>query len=315
MTAPMLMTDCPTEETLAAYVDDRLDAATRLEVTEHLASCGDCRELVMMASDFRQTEAPGNVVTGTFGRRGWIAVAAGLAAAAAIIVVVLPYADPRFVQGSVRSTATYWKQIFGLLPAPDDVMVADMDDVIEAASELSRRPALGRLAGDFPYREPVRTYRGGGDESSDVQKAELYTLTAKLQEEKSPDLHRLGVATFFIAENGSGFKDAVAYLEAGHKKAQGNERDAIAIDLAAALLAYGRWNGDEKLYERAFELSDDVWARKKTPAAAWNRAVALGMSQRTAEAISAWNDYLNLDGTSEWAKEARKLQAELNADP
>ena len=57
MTAPMLMTHHPTEETLAAYVDDSFEPTNRKEVTEHLASCGECREIVLMATEFQANEA------------------------------------------------------------------------------------------------------------------------------------------------------------------------------------------------------------------------------------------------------------------
>ena len=88
MTTPMLMTEHPTEELLAAFVDDRLDSATRKPVTEHLASCGECREIVLMTTAFQESER--KVVHGNFGGRRWMAAMTGLAAAAVIAFIVTP---------------------------------------------------------------------------------------------------------------------------------------------------------------------------------------------------------------------------------
>ena len=37
----------PTDETLAAYIDGRLDEETRKRVVEHMAECPECFEVVM----------------------------------------------------------------------------------------------------------------------------------------------------------------------------------------------------------------------------------------------------------------------------
>lgn len=273
MTAPMLMTDCLTEETLAAYVDDRLDAATRLKVTEHLASCGDCRELVMMTTDF---QAETKVVPGSF---GWVA-AAGLAAAAVLAIVML---RPAFVYGP------------------------DVKAVMAAYAGVERRPSAGRGAREIEHKEVVATLRGETDDSPGH--LELFTIAVDTK-----DPHIRGLALLLNATKREDYDGAIVELEAAHKNAEDDERNAISIDLANALIGRARWTGDVD-FKRALLLSDEVWKRKELPSAAWNRAIALGSLGRKAEAISAWNDYLNLDGNSEWAKEARKLQADLNADP
>lgn len=281
MTAPMLMTDCPTEETLAAYLDDRLDAATRRKVTEHISSCGECRELVLMATDFQQTETPAKVVSGKF---GWFAPAAGLAAAAVIAIFVL---RPAFVYGP------------------------DINDVMSAYAVVERRPSAGRGALEVEHKEMVATYRGKEDDG--FGHAELLGIAADAK-----DSRVRGVALLLNATKREDYDAAVTELEAAHRQAGNENRDEIAIDLANALIGRARWTGDED-FKRALLLSDAVWKRKQTPAAAWNRAVALeSLDQKTdaqkTDAISAWNDYLKLDPSSPWAEEARRRQA-LNADP
>jgi hypothetical protein len=71
-----------TDEELAAFVDGGLDAVSRQRAELHLVDCDDCRSLITSAS---RPIAPDAARP----RRGWIAVA-GLAAAAAIVLVVRP---------------------------------------------------------------------------------------------------------------------------------------------------------------------------------------------------------------------------------
>lgn len=205
MTTPMLMTDCPTEETLAAYVDDRLDPATRREVTEHISSCGECRELVMMTTDYQVSETPANVVRGKFGR---IAAAAGGLAAAAVLA------------------------IFVLRPA---FIGPQMDDVRTAAQKLDTRPTVGRLAGDFAYKKAFSPTRGPGDGEENADLLDI-AINAK-------DPHVEGMA-LLLGESGADFyRDAVAKLEEAYKNARPGDRDEIAIDLAAALLS--NWSDED----------------------------------------------------------------------
>lgn len=276
MTTPMWMTDCPTEEVLAAFVDDRLDAPTRLKVTDHLASCAECREIVLMTTDFQQTEMPATLVHGRFGLQRWIAATAALAAAAAIAVVMLG-SDP------------------------------NMNDVIAASEPLEYRPAAGRLSGDFPHLPKVRRNRSGSPNASglNLKKTKLQMLVPNV---KNP--HAAAVVTFLLATNKADFQRAIDQLSAAYQKADAEERDAIAVDLASAYIAHAAW-GDEADYENALRFSNEAWQHKKLAAAAWNRAVALEGLHRDQEAILAWNDYLALDRASEWADEATSNREKL----
>lgn len=287
MTAPILMTDCPTEETLASYLDNRLDHETRRKVTEHLASCGECREIVLMATDYQENEV--NVRRGTFGSRriAAAATAAGLAAAAALGFFVLRPA------------------LF--TPTPT------LDDVIEASRTEPHRPSIGRLSGGFPYQKEAPTYRGSNDgDSTDASVGgKLLAIAATLGEAKSPDPHVVGVTWLLIAKKVTEMDEAITHLDAAYQKERGGERDAISIDLAAALIARSRWRSENRGVERALDLSNDLLKRKQIPEAAWNRAVALQSLNRDAEAVRAWDEYLKLDPSSDWGKEAAERKAKL----
>ena len=52
----MHMTNCPSEETLAAFIDGRLDIEARQRVVEHVTTCEDCYAIVSFAWDFQAEE-------------------------------------------------------------------------------------------------------------------------------------------------------------------------------------------------------------------------------------------------------------------
>lgn len=56
MTAPGSMTFCPSEETLASFIDRRLDREARRRLIEHMSVCVDCREVVVTAAAFKAGE-------------------------------------------------------------------------------------------------------------------------------------------------------------------------------------------------------------------------------------------------------------------
>lgn len=286
MTTPMLMTQHPTEETLAAYVDDRLDS--RLEVTEHLTSCGECREIVLMATEYQASDETSNVTRGTFGGPGWMAAVAGLAAAAAIAVIVIQ---------------PIW--LFG----------PGVDDLVAASEGMSRRISDGRFAGGFAYAERPKRNRGGEEEDGyDYTKMKLYPLAEKAEKAIWSRPHVRGLLDVLIAEKGD-FRNAITLLETAHQKARGEERDAVAIDLAAALLERAYWpGGSANDTVRALALSDEVLKRQpKRPEALWNRAVALQSLHRDDEALRAFDDYLKVDPSSKWADEAREQKARIES--
>jgi hypothetical protein len=263
MTAPELMPDCPTEETLAAFVDNLLDPEQRRIVVAHLATCGACRELVMMTTEFQTSNVE------PFVRRSWWPqAAAGVAAAAAIVGFLM-----------LRPT--------------------DMDRLGNAWASLEKRPMEARLAADLPYLEATGTPRGPGDEKSpDGSNAGAYSLA-----DETKDPHFRGIALLLTGER-EFLASAIDELKKAQVEAQADERDAIDLDLAAALLR----RGTDDDVKQALSLSDDVWKRKHLPVAAWNRAVAIHMlsSDDDARAVKAWQDYLAVDSTSKWAGEARQ---------
>lgn len=291
MTTPMLMTQHPTEELLAAFVDDRLDSAAREPVTDHLASCGECREIVLMTTAFQASEPVPVPVPHRFGRRRMAAIASLAAAAVIALAVVPPMLGP------------------------------DVDDLVAIAQTVKERPSDGRTAGGFPYSEPppsiTRSARPTGNDLNGKWK--YYDIYDALEKKKSPDPHVFGLNKLLIAEKSGEFSNAVTMLETAYEKTSGDERDSVATDLAAALIARARFSG-EKDYERALDLSNEVLKRQpKSPEALWNRAIALQSitlqdGNRTAEALRAWDDYLKVENHPQWVEEATRRKARIESD-
>jgi tetratricopeptide (TPR) repeat protein len=219
MSAPEFMDQVhPTDETLAAFLDDRLDKHQRRTVIEHLADCGECRTFVNDISEIKAMDEADNVVEMPK-RGGWRVAVASLAVAAGLVVVF-------------RTEIREW------------AVGATVDDLTTIAATAEKRPTEARLSIDVPYQKPKGVNRGEQEEQIVVEGVppEVYRALVSLHAAKRPDPHALGIA-YLIATK---YEEAIPYLR---EAAKTNEE--AKIDLAAALLAHGR---DAELTE-ALELS------------------------------------------------------------
>lgn len=274
MNAAVMMQSCPGEETLAAFIDQRLDPASRLEVVKHLAECGDCRDMIVAANEYQSAEGvERKVAAGTFGPRMWVP----LAAAAALVGVL-------FGVPSIR------ERVLG---------DREMAKLVEAANALPERTTAARLSGDFEYRGHT-VFRNVDEKPVSVAALIVEGAAAEAAERaaKNPtadNLHEAGVGSILAKKA----DDAVKDLE---RAVQQNPSSAnIRNDLAAAYIARGR----DDDYDLALATAKKAFAIQETPAAAWNIALALEYQHRDAEASAAWKRYLELDPNSEWASEVK----------
>jgi tetratricopeptide (TPR) repeat protein len=203
MTAPVDMEPtCPSDETLAAFVEGRLDDARRAAVVAHLATCAECRDIVVATSEFQRSEEEGgHLVTGRFGRGAWWLAAA--AAAAAVIVFL-------FLQPFRR---------------------AGIEELVKASDTLETRTVDGRLAGGFAYKPRPRVTRSGDGEALDPAFPLLRAADKVLNSE--PTDHDRGVALLLLERR----DEAIKALESAHARA--NADAGVAVDLATALIARG----------------------------------------------------------------------------
>ncbi len=303
MTTPVAMSDCPTEETLAAFIDGRLDSPARHVIVEHLAACGDCRDVVIAASDFQATADVRDVPAAVVGRfpRSVLAAAVAFAAAAILVVLFGPLLRERL-----------WRNDGGI------------ERLVEASdAREAYRPADARLTGGFGYKPRKRALRGTATPEVDWSvSSEAGRIRDRAKKARTREnLLDLASAHFVMGE----FDEAVQIYESLLMQGPGprslGERIAtsddarLLTDLAAAYCgrAFARDRRTDLL------LSSDSAARamalRPSPEAAWNRAIALEALELRSDALAAWSRYLELDGDSAWATEARARVRELSTPP
>jgi hypothetical protein len=260
----------PSDETLAAYIDGRLDEETRARVVWHIAECAECMDVLTASNEIKA--AP--VVRGVNWQRTALI---GLPLAAALAIV------------------------FFLTPAWD--FISPPDGIKQLASVAPPKRSIDGRITSFPYREPRTTYRGTTEEDVDYK---VLAAAAKVQKraEEHPNartLHAEGVAYLVIGDK----TNAVRVLE--KVRAQTPSDPQLLSDLAAAYLAANRpadalaaanaaWTlakTPEIAWNRAFALRG--LERRAEAIAAWNDFLRISDSPQ-------WSD--------EARRELQKLQSE-----
>jgi tetratricopeptide (TPR) repeat protein len=295
MSTPESMTvHHPSDETLAAFVDKRLDAQDRRSVIEHMSDCGECRDTVLSATRFQAAISDERASR-------WSTWRVSAIAAAALIVVLL---------GSLL-----WRR---------SQSSSDMEAIVAASAPLKYRPSMARLSADFPYREPQPRYRTGSrDDSISEESLSLLAAAAQIEEDagetpSSSQLHALGVAYLLSGRT----DEAIAALERALTKETGTDLDRIGAiqhsknaallnDLAAAYYTAMDRKGDQSVQSAAVQAVQTAWKLEKTPQIAWTRAVVLETLEVREQSIAAWRDYLALDSGSEWSVDAQRRLKEI----
>ena len=270
-------TKCPADETLAAFIDGRLDGDARREVVEHIADCAICRDIVLMADEIAAVgviDAPANVVRPKFGSR-WLAP---VTVAASLLVVVF----------------LSWDRI-------ESRWTGRMSEVVEAYQHADERLIQTRLSGlPFkPFKSPLR-----GSDHVDapylLEEAQLQLEQAK--GERSWKEYRALAAVRLLRGERDG---AAAAIDQAANLAP--DEPVVLNDRAAVYIEQARWNSDNSDYaQRALAAAEEAWRVAQTRESAWNRAVALELVKgRDQDAITAWDEYLKRDPSSPWAAEAQ----------
>jgi CHAT domain-containing protein/tetratricopeptide (TPR) repeat protein len=293
-----IMTNCPTEEILAAFIDGRLDHDARGRVVEHVAECGECRSTIIIASNLSRaalTSDRSTVIHFT-ARKAFTAAAAAFAAAAIVIVLFGP---------ALREM---------VLPADGGI-----EALVKASQGLETQPFEGRLSGGFPAKRPKRVTRGSGADSAPLgllaAAATIEEATAKSR--SADNLHALGMSLLLLGKYDDAIKTleealvADAHADDFIDALSRSKNVALLIDVSAAYQARGRHRNRTEDFVVALEAAERAWSLKKTPEAAWNRALAIESLPMRGDALSAWNDYLALDSTSAWADLARERVRDL----
>ena len=280
MTAGVLMSNHPTEETLAAFSDGRLGETERRSVISHLASCDECRDIVMALDEIKTSGViePETNVVAFAPRRKWLG-AAGLAAAAAIVAVLFVPQMQQWIRYESSGGGSA---------------------VNDAYETLGTRRIKSRLGG-LPYKEAVPSPRGGESDQM-LEELALEQAIDKLQSEKRRswrEERHLGMAQLMRGQHAEA-------IESLTRASQLRPNDPVVLnDLGAAYLESARFRGGTEHAKKGLEMIERAWKLAQTPEIAFNRARALDDLHRP-EAAEAWRTYLKLDPGSPWAEEARQ---------
>lgn len=265
----------PSDETLALFIDGGLSAASRADVLEHVASCAECRDVVLTTREVRAAEpslAP--VVRGRFESIRWLPAAAVMAAAAALVILFLSPVRERF------------------LPP------RGVEKLVRATDPLEYRRVDARLTGGFAYKPLAPVYRGAPVADSASQR--LLQAAGEIQNAAPRDaesLHALGLSHLLLGRPDGAVKSLTVAL--GRVGNDDDLRNEILTDLAAAHISRGTD------LPTALELAEKAWNASRSPESAWNRAVAAELLGRNDVALRAWDDYLRIDPESKWTEEAK----------
>jgi CHAT domain-containing protein len=266
-------------ETLAAYVDGRLDAASAARVEAILATDPEWYQVFAESVRARAALSPDATIARFPKRQAMYgAIAASLAAAAAAFVWV-------------------W-----LGPASRDAAARpELTQLVAAVGP--RRPFEPRLTGGFgygPLASPVRS----GDPSAvplEIREAALALERAARETPSASTIAARGASKLFLGEP----NEAVRDLETAVQMAPVDAR--LHSDLAAAYLLRASQLQSADDLQRALSTADQA-ARlaPSLPEAVFNKALALQALHLREQEQTAWEQYLTIDAASPWAAEVRR---------
>jgi len=129
----------PDADLLTAFAEKSLQDSERARVTDHLARCGDCREIVGLALPVIEDTTRAGVRPATVSRTGWFlrwgVVAAGIALAASVGVVQLRQRHST----RVTDSALQRQELAATTPAPADHL--ENDSVENGRRKKDRLPS------------------------------------------------------------------------------------------------------------------------------------------------------------------------------
>jgi tetratricopeptide (TPR) repeat protein len=272
---------CLDPRLLASYIDGQVTPEEGARVEAHLARCNDC--YFVFSETFQASDAEAAVATAAaVTPRRWgfqidRRVAAGLAAAATIVVALQVYRSDTRQERNLSVALSQLEAVAG-----------------------PYRQFAPRLSDGDTYKPQVTRLRS----ASPADAAPLALREAALKVETAAKSGTLGAQERARAL-------AVMYLTLGNAKnaadvvppaVQSVTDAALLNDMAAALLARGG-EGDAA---RALQLLDEAVAREPNRAEAWfNLGLAAEAAGNRARAQEAWQRYLSLDSSSPWAGEVR----------
>jgi tetratricopeptide (TPR) repeat protein len=269
---------CPDAETLAAFADGRIPKSERAALIAHVDTCDDCTAALEVANEtlsMKEARIP---------QRWW------LAAAAALIVALV-----------------------GLGVWRERAQTTPMDRLVRLVPQTAR-PSEARLSGGFAwaaYQGPMRA----DEADADPQRMQLIgaagEIVAEADRDRSSDAQQAAGVALVVTDRPL---QAVARLQSA-VQASSNDAEAWS-DLAAAQYATANRLARPSLLPEALVSSDRALRiDPRLAEARFNRALILERLGLSQEARKAWERYLEVDPSSEWAVEARQRLAKIAPVP
>ena len=272
---------CLNDESLAAYVDGRLDPAERRAVEVHASQCSRCRELLVETAAFVEEDTRGRNPS----RFRVIGPKAALLAAALAATVVL----------LVRITFLSSRQ-------PATASRPELAGLVAAAAHEPTRLVEGRLTGGFAYKPPPVPTRGAGarNVSPEVKIAAAQIEQGAKRRESAASDAALGTSYLAVGN----VDNAVDYLETAVQEHPDDAR--YQNDLSVAYIARATAAGRADDWPKALAAAERAAARDPhLVEACFNRALALEGMTLASDAADAWTACAQADAGSPWATEAR----------
>jgi hypothetical protein len=281
--------DCPGPELMASYIDGRkLWWGRRRRLEAHFADCDRCFTLLRDIMDFRDSERDARD-TVPHGSR----------------FAVLPFRSrsPRLAwlsAGGFGAVAAALLVIF-VLRGPADPGLAPLIDALG-----TQRVTDARLTG-FAYGPRPEVMRSASPATSGPSiSLDARAAAAAIQETAGTSTtagarHTVGVSRLISGD----LDTAITDLQHAVSTEPGNA--TYLSDLAAAYLTRGIRQQNPADIQQALARADEALTRDaRHLSALFNRALALESLERRDAARAAWEDYLKVDGSSDWAAEARQ---------
>jgi tetratricopeptide (TPR) repeat protein len=266
---------CPSDETLSAFIDGRLQPNARREVLSHVTHCARCRFAVEMTEDMSEPAAVVTPIRNETLHRLAVAAAMAIVIGGAIVLLIVHR----------RS-------------GPDEL------HRLAAAMPTTMRTVEPRLTGGFSWAPPPEMRRSRGPAPTAEELIAAGAAGTILQETRGSgnpaSLHAAGVAYLFTGDT----RKAVETLE---NIARRRLRDAdVWSDLSAALYCDAAAHDESAQFRRALQAADRaIELNPKLTEAYFNRGLILDRIGTDTQERSAWNQYLSRDPASGWAAEAR----------
>lgn len=287
---------CPDLETIAAYVDGRLESPPREAVAAHLSACEDCYEMFAETARFQKEDGAAMDEPVASVARPWFRRPAALAGIAASLLAA-GLVGVAFLKGGLGAGG-------GRSPA--------FRELVKAVG--TTRPIEPRLTGGFAWG-PVPSPKRGATPQRDadaylVQGAAGRVMKEMEGRESADAFGALGTAQLVVGKT----DEAVTAFEEAVRLSPRDPR--LLSDLSAAYLERARTFGRAEDLPKALEAaSKAVELEPELLEAQFNRALALDALHLGAEARKAWEGYLKVDERSDWSREARRRLAEPSPSP